>query len=193
MVVFGSKITAPQAAAEGEAVVLGEDGKVPESMVPIYTLPIGGDAIGGVKNGGNVTINADGTMDAEASGGGGGNVTMTIERVEGLTLNLTSERVNTHDFTMFVGNLTGTDTGTGGSFISNINFLKNKGSLGTCACSGYGTISGRTSSKFGFTKLQYTSGNTIDITNTEGTSYPILVSSGGDGFSGTFIYFDLNN
>lgn len=29
-----------------------------------YELPIGGEELGGVKNGGNVTINADGTMDA---------------------------------------------------------------------------------------------------------------------------------
>jgi hypothetical protein len=31
-------------------------------------LPIGGDTIGGVKNGGNVVINADGTMDAPTGG-----------------------------------------------------------------------------------------------------------------------------
>lgn len=35
----------------------------------LTSIPIGGTAIGGVKNGGNVTINADGTMNAEASGG----------------------------------------------------------------------------------------------------------------------------
>ncbi len=34
-----------------------------------YTLPIGGDELGGVKNGGNVVINEDGTMTAPASGG----------------------------------------------------------------------------------------------------------------------------
>lgn len=34
----------------------------------LTSVPIGGTNIGGVKNGGNVTINADGTMDAEASG-----------------------------------------------------------------------------------------------------------------------------
>ncbi len=33
-----------------------------------YELPIGGDTIGGVKNGGNVVINADGTMDAPTGG-----------------------------------------------------------------------------------------------------------------------------
>ena len=36
-----------------------------------YILPIGGDELGGVKNGGNVVINEDGTMTAPASGGGG--------------------------------------------------------------------------------------------------------------------------
>lgn len=35
----------------------------------LTSVPIGGTNIGGVKNGGNVTINADGTMNAEASGG----------------------------------------------------------------------------------------------------------------------------
>lgn len=33
----------------------------------LTSVPIGGTNIGGVKNGGNVTINADGSMDAEAS------------------------------------------------------------------------------------------------------------------------------
>ena len=35
----------------------------------LTSIPIGGINIGGVKNGGNVTINADGTMDAEGGGG----------------------------------------------------------------------------------------------------------------------------
>lgn len=30
-----------------------------------YLLPVGGDELGGVKNGGNVTINEDGTMSAD--------------------------------------------------------------------------------------------------------------------------------
>ena len=34
-----------------------------------YVLPIGGTAIGGVKNGGNVTIESDGTMNADTSAG----------------------------------------------------------------------------------------------------------------------------
>lgn len=35
-----------------------------------YTLPVGGEELGGVKNGGNVTINEDGTMTAPESSGG---------------------------------------------------------------------------------------------------------------------------
>lgn len=35
-----------------------------KNPVPTYTLPIGGSELGGVKNGGNVTINIDGTMTA---------------------------------------------------------------------------------------------------------------------------------
>lgn len=44
-----------------------------------YVLPVGGDELGGVKNGGNVVINADGTMTAPTSGGGssGGGMTST--------------------------------------------------------------------------------------------------------------------
>lgn len=34
-----------------------------------YELPIGGDELGGVKNGGNVVIEADGTMNASIEGG----------------------------------------------------------------------------------------------------------------------------
>lgn len=36
----------------------------------LSSVPIGGDNIGGVKNGGNVTINADGTMNASGTGTG---------------------------------------------------------------------------------------------------------------------------
>lgn len=36
----------------------------------LSSVPIGGNAIGGVKNGGNVTINADGTMNASGTGTG---------------------------------------------------------------------------------------------------------------------------
>lgn len=44
-----------------------------------YVLPVGGAELGGVKNGGNVVINADGTMTAPTSGGGssGGGMTST--------------------------------------------------------------------------------------------------------------------
>lgn len=42
-----------------------------------YTLPVGGDELGGVKNGGNVVINEDGTMTAPASGGGSGGISTT--------------------------------------------------------------------------------------------------------------------
>jgi len=40
-------------------------------------LPIGGENLGGVKNGGNVVINADGTMDAPAGGGSNQPLTFT--------------------------------------------------------------------------------------------------------------------
>ena len=36
-----------------------------------YVLPVGGDELGGVKNGGNVIINEDGTMTAPEGGGAG--------------------------------------------------------------------------------------------------------------------------
>lgn len=44
-----------------------------------YILPIGGEELGGVKNGGNVVINEDGTMTAPASdsGGSGGGISTT--------------------------------------------------------------------------------------------------------------------
>ena len=41
-----------------------------EDIPEAYSLPVGGDELGGVKNGGNVTINADGTMTAPETGGG---------------------------------------------------------------------------------------------------------------------------
>lgn len=45
--------------------IAGSDGNVD------YVLPVGGDELGGVKNGGNVVINADGTMTAPVSEGNG--------------------------------------------------------------------------------------------------------------------------
>lgn len=46
----------------------------------LTSVPIGGASIGGVKNGGNVTINADGTMNA--SGGSGG---LTLRELSSFT------------------------------------------------------------------------------------------------------------
>lgn len=48
--------------------ILGE-GDISISGGSDYTLPVGGEELGGVKNGGNVVINEDGTMTAPASGG----------------------------------------------------------------------------------------------------------------------------
>ena len=42
-----------------------ENGNVEVEVSDEYTLPIGGAELGGVKNGGNVTINEDGTMSAD--------------------------------------------------------------------------------------------------------------------------------
>ena len=46
-----------------------------------YVLPVAGTALGGVKNGGNVTVNADGTMTAPEGGGSDG----AVESVNGKT------------------------------------------------------------------------------------------------------------
>lgn len=40
-----------------------------------YVLPTGGASLGGVKNGGNVAINSDGTMTAPQGGSGGTTIT----------------------------------------------------------------------------------------------------------------------
>ena len=57
-----------------------------------YVLPVAGTALGGVKNGGNVTVNADGTMTAPEGGGSGG----AVESVNGKTgaVTLTADDVN---------------------------------------------------------------------------------------------------
>lgn len=47
---------------------LKESGGNGSGQNPPYELPIGGEELGGVKNGGNVVINADGTMTAPAGG-----------------------------------------------------------------------------------------------------------------------------
>ena len=95
-VVKGSQATGP-----GEAVMLGDDLKVPADMVPTpdmsgyvkddelatvaksgayadltgkptippaYTLPVAGSALGGVKNGGNVSVDGSGNMNVDLSG-----------------------------------------------------------------------------------------------------------------------------
>ena len=55
-----------------------------------YVLPVAGTALGGVKNGGNVTVNEDGTMTAPEGGGG------AVESVNGKTgaVTLTASDVN---------------------------------------------------------------------------------------------------
>lgn len=61
----------PLSAAQG-VVLKGMIEEIRGLVPPVYTLPVGGNELGGVKNGGNVTINEDGTMTApEVSGGSG--------------------------------------------------------------------------------------------------------------------------
>lgn len=48
-------------------------------------LPVGGDQLGGVKNGGNVIINADGTMTAPESSGSSGTSEAPVKSVNGKT------------------------------------------------------------------------------------------------------------
>lgn len=61
----------PLSAAQG-VVLKGMIEEIRGLVPPAYTLPVGGNELGGVKNGGNVTINGDGTMTApEVSGGSG--------------------------------------------------------------------------------------------------------------------------
>lgn len=62
-----------------------------------YTLPIGGENLGGVKNGGNVVINEDGTMDAPVSdssqnGNDGFSPIATVTQTEdGATITITDK------------------------------------------------------------------------------------------------------
>jgi hypothetical protein len=81
------------AGADGAAGKDGQNGKTPVKGTDYFTeaekkeiaqqaaqmvdIPVGGDTIGGVKNGGNVVINADGTMDAPAGGGSNQPLTFT--------------------------------------------------------------------------------------------------------------------
>lgn len=55
-----------QEKGEELAAVLEEYAKI-EDIPEAYTLPVGGDKLGGVKNGGNVVINTDGTMTVSGS------------------------------------------------------------------------------------------------------------------------------
>lgn len=54
---------------EVETVIIDLPGS--DSDQDIYVLPVAGEALGGVKNGGNVVINADGTMTAPTASSGG--------------------------------------------------------------------------------------------------------------------------
>lgn len=57
-----------------------------------YVLPVGGDELGGVKNGGNVVINADGTMTApETTGGTTATAALPILYLVGDTTAMTKE------------------------------------------------------------------------------------------------------
>lgn len=57
-----------------------------------YVLPVGGDELGGVKNGGNVVINADGTMTApEATNTGTATAALPILYLVGDTTEMTKE------------------------------------------------------------------------------------------------------
>ena len=47
-----------------------ESGNVEITIQDEYVLPVAGKELGGVKNGGNITVNADGTMTAPESAGG---------------------------------------------------------------------------------------------------------------------------
>ena len=61
--------------------ILGE-GDISISGGSDYTLPVGGDELGGVKNGGNVVINEDGTMNAPET-------EVTDEQVEAVSYKVT--------------------------------------------------------------------------------------------------------
>jgi hypothetical protein len=81
------------AGADGAAGKDGQNGKTPVKGTDYFTeaekkeiaqqaaqmvdIPVGGDTIGGLKNGGNVVINADGTMAAPAGGGSNQPLTFT--------------------------------------------------------------------------------------------------------------------
>ena len=54
-----------------------------------YKLPVGGNALGGVKNGGNVTINPDGTMTASGAGSGGNADQVVLKSPDGTAWKIT--------------------------------------------------------------------------------------------------------
>ena len=72
-------IGAAEADHNHDGVYLPADTEIPDP----YVLPVGGDALGGVKNGGNVVINADGTMNAAGGGEGGTSAFARVEEVSG--------------------------------------------------------------------------------------------------------------
>lgn len=66
----------------------------------LSSVPIGGDAIGGVKNGGNVTINADGTMNASGTGTG---ITQNLLTYEANKLKSTVNGVESNEVEIVAG------------------------------------------------------------------------------------------
>lgn len=66
----------------------------------LSSVPIGGDNIGGVKNGGNVTINADGTMNASGTGTG---ITQNVLTYAGNKLKSTVNGVESNEVEIVAG------------------------------------------------------------------------------------------
>lgn len=56
--------------ASPERIAEAVEAYMEEHPVVPYVLPIAGDSLGGVKNGGNVTVNADGTISVPTYNGG---------------------------------------------------------------------------------------------------------------------------
>lgn len=97
----------------------------------LTSVPIGGTAIGGVKNGGSVTINADGTMNVKASGG----LTRTIVPFNGYAdFASKMETTNVYDEIMF------TFLGSAQSSITNYTIFKILGKTPNGFLSGGGVI-----------------------------------------------------
>lgn len=66
----------------------------------LSSVPIGGNNIGGVKNGGNVTINADGTMNASGTGTG---ITQNVLTYAGNKLKSTVNGVDSNEVEIVAG------------------------------------------------------------------------------------------